>query len=297
MRHSPKNGVNIKNRYPLWSIILIFLLISGTFQKVISQELPVSVMTFNIRLDNPGDGINWWENRKELVAEKLLEISPDIVGMQEVLSQQLDYLSKTLTGYSFVGVGREDGKAKGEYVPVFYKDELFSLLDQGNFWLSATPHDTGSVGWDAALPRICTWAKLKDKSSGLEFYFLNTHFDHMGDTARAESARLIAKFINNETDGLPAVLTGDFNCSPLEEPYQVLNMKETGLNDACMAANPPGIFNEETFNGFGNTEQAGRIDVIYFKGSWTVKSYEVLKIKKGDLFISDHWPVLVSLMM
>ena len=266
---------------------LIVITVSG-------QNAPIKVMTFNIRYDNPGDGINWWENRRELVSEKILENSPDLVGMQEVLERQLNYLNERMQGYGSVGVGRDDGKTGGEYVPVLYKKERFTLLDRGTFWLSSTPGDTGSVGWDAALTRICTWGRFQDLSSGREFYFLNTHFDHMGDTARAESARLIVQFLEKETEGLPVVITGDFNCSPEQEPYRVMTAAGTGLEDACAAAGTAKDCAEGTFNGWGTEKDPQRIDFIFVNESWKVKSYQVLKIMEGDMFISDHWPVVSS---
>jgi endonuclease/exonuclease/phosphatase family metal-dependent hydrolase len=249
-------------------------------------------MTFNIRFDNPNDGINWWENRRGLVAEKILETSPDLIGMQEVLERQLDYLSGQLTGYGVAGVGREDGKTAGEYVPVLFRQDKFSLLDWGTFWLSATPNDTGSVGWDAALPRICTWVKLSETGSGRQLFFLNTHFDHMGDTARAESAKLILDFIKKETAGLPVILSGDFNCAPEEEPYGVLTGPGSGLTDACPAAGKDINCAEGTYQDWGREKNPPRIDFIFFNEPWNAKSYRVLKITKGDLYISDHWPVV-----
>jgi endonuclease/exonuclease/phosphatase family metal-dependent hydrolase len=168
------------------------------------------------------------------------------------------------------------------------------MLDNGTFWLSPTPQDTGSVGWDAALTRICTWGKFRELSSGMEFYFLNTHFDHMGDTARAQSAWLILDFIQKETDNIPVILTGDFNSSPMEEPYSILTEPEKGLSDVCQVINSSKAYNEGTFNGFGSENKPERIDMIFFKGKCEVNSYNVLKIKEGEMFISDHWPVVVE---
>lgn len=258
------------------------------------QDIAARVMTFNIRLDNPEDGVNSWENRKKILTKNLIRISPDIFGMQEVLQGQLQYLSENLPDYGYVGAGREDGKTAGEYGPVFYKKELFMVLHWGTFWLSATPADTGSVGWDAALPRICTWVKFLDLVTDQDFIFINTHLDHMGDTARAESAKLILDFIENQTDRLPVILTGDFNCSPEEEPYRILTNSMNGIKDACLLANSSEC-GTGTFNGFGSEKDPKRIDMIFVKGAWKANSYEVPEIKEGEMFISDHWPVVVEL--
>jgi len=252
-------------------------------------------MTFNIRYSNPEDGVNSWTNRKELLTKTLDRQSPDFIGMQEVLKRQLDYLLENLPQYQAIGVGRDDGKTGGEYVPVIYKHEHFQMLDNGTFWLSSTPADTASVGWDAALTRICTWGKFLEKNTGKEIFFLNTHFDHMGKTARAESARLILDFIEKETKGQPVILTGDFNCSPDEEPYRVLTCPGTSLSDACRVAGNEQEFLEGTFNGWGNEKEPKRIDMVFYNGGFVATSYEVLIIKDGDMFISDHWPVLVLL--
>jgi endonuclease/exonuclease/phosphatase family metal-dependent hydrolase len=252
-------------------------------------------MTFNIRYDNPADSINSWDNRKSLVVETLKTESPDIIGMQEVLLSQLTYLDGHLNDYGHVGVGRVDGKTSGEYVPVFYRSDHFNVVDWGTFWLSDTPEDTGSVGWDAALPRICTWVKFTDLETNKDFFFLNTHFDHMGQTARKESARLILDFIARNTASLPVIVTGDFNCSPEQEPYHILTSPDNGLKDACLLANGPEGCIEATFNGFGTSTENERIDLVLVKGYWKVESSQMLKIRDKEMYISDHYPVICNL--
>jgi endonuclease/exonuclease/phosphatase family metal-dependent hydrolase len=276
--------------YLLLMIIAFFSAIS-----VFGQDAFLRVMTFNIRYDNPEDGINRWDNRKQIVSDAIIEHSIDLAGMQEVLINQLNNLDDFLPGYRHLGVGRDDGKTAGEYVPIFYKYDRFRLLDNGTFWLSTTPLDTGSVGWDAALTRICTWGKFLDIACGQEFFFLNTHFDHMGDTARVGSARLILDFIEDQTNDLPVILTGDFNCSPEEKPYKVLINNDDGLRDVCLSSKSSVSCIEGTFNGFGSEKDPLRIDMIFIKGRWEVNSYEVLKIKDKEMFISDHWPIVTEL--
>jgi endonuclease/exonuclease/phosphatase family metal-dependent hydrolase len=263
-------------------------------QACLAQQ-DLRVMTFNIRFDNPEDGINSWENRSNFVVKTLGKESPDILGLQEVLQRQLVYLIEELKDYSYVGVGRDDGKTGGEYSPVLYKKERFQVLEWGTFWLSATPEDTGSVGWDAALPRICTWVKFNDLRDNRQFFFLNTHFDHMGQNARMESARLILNFIAKNTSGLPVIVTGDFNSGPSQEPYLILTNPGNGLQDVCLLANNPQVCSEGSFNGFGNSDEKERIDLILLKGNCNVLSVEMLKEKKGEMYISDHWPVVADI--
>ncbi len=254
----------------------------------------VKVMSFNIRFDNPADENNCWENRRKLATLTIRNVAPDFIGMQEALERQVLYLDASLPGYDYIGVGRDDGKKAGEYVPVFYRTDRFTLLDQGHFWLSETPGDTGSVGWDAALPRICTWGKFRETETGREILFLNTHFDHMGAKARAESARLILGFIGENMHTLPVILTGDFNCSADEEPYRILT-QGTGLSDACLASGDTNKCSEGTFNGFGHEQNPQRIDFIFFNEQFRTRSYEARKITYNGMFVSDHWPVLAQL--
>lgn len=259
------------------------------------------VMTLNARYDNPADAPHDWEARKPIIVHTVLEESADIIGFQEVLKHQLDDLDSLLPWYDYAGVGRDDGKEKGEYCPVFYKMNRFEMLDHGTLWLSETPLDTGSVGWDAALPRIMTWVRFRDlhlqrDGKFFEFYFLNTHFDHMGDIAREESAILILKFIDEHTQGLEVVLTGDFNVEPVSVPYLVLtahNEKGEGLQDVIgMESREQIEGGEPTFNGFGKTEDHSRIDFIFVSPGWDVFSYERLKVIKDGIYISDHYPVI-----
>jgi endonuclease/exonuclease/phosphatase family metal-dependent hydrolase len=277
------------------NLLFLNLLLLITACDVNHDTLSYRVMTFNIRFDNPADGINSWENRREFLASSLRNISPDIIGMQEVLERQLIYLDENLPEYDHVGVGREDGKTGGEYVPVFYRKDIFKMLDWGTFWLSATPEDTGSVGWDAALPRICTWVNFLDIEADQEFFYLNTHFDHMGLNARRESAGLILEFIRKETGNLPVILSGDFNCSPDNDPYSIFINDDLNLQDACVSVSHSVFNGEGTFNGFGSEKDPERIDMIFVKGGWKVECYEVLKLKDGGMFISDHWPVVAEL--
>jgi len=259
------------------------------------QDDSFRIMTFNIRFDNPSDGINAWENRKDFVTVTLLELSPEVIGMQEVLEHQATYIDENLPGYAYVGVGRDDGRTAGEYSPVFYKQDRFEVIDWGTLWLSETPYDTGSVGWDALLPRICTWVKFKDLQSEQDLFFLNTHFDHVGELARTESARLIVDFIQQHAKDLKVILTGDFNCTPDDDPYHILVGEGSGLVDACAHPEFAESCAEGTFNGFGHYSHPGRIDMILVKYIREVVDYQVIKAMQGEMYISDHWPVMVTL--
>ena len=180
--------------------------------------------TFNIRLQNGGDekaGVGW-SVRRDRVADYIKRNHIDVIGMQEVLHTQLEDLLQRLPEYDYVGVGRTDGATKGEYSPVFFLKERFEVLEKGNFWLSETPDVPGSVGWDAALERIASYAKLRDKATGKVFMAVNTHFDHVGVKARRESAKLIMRKIQEIVGTRPAVVTGDFNVTEDDEAYTTM---------------------------------------------------------------------------
>jgi len=267
-------------------LYFVFYLFSLLLIKNRPEE--ITVISYNIRYDNPDDGENQWSLRKEKVASYLRETQPDIVGMQEVLQHQLEYLNDVLDKFSYVGVGRDDGKTKGEYSPILYNSMNLKVEESNTFWLSETPEEI-SVGWDAALERICTYARFKDLTSGKQFWVFNTHFDHIGELARAASARLILRKIEKLNKmNIPVVITGDFNLTPDTEPIKILqNSFEDVLKDRA-----PSEKNYGTFTSF-KKEETGlrRIDYIFNKGFQLETADHIwVKTAKGG-WASDHHPV------
>ena len=269
--------------------LLLFLL---SFMSVFSIfENTLEVVSYNIRYDNSQDGENQWDIRKETLASYLLKSSPDIIGMQEVLNNQLADLSNFLKEYKHVGVGREDGKTKGEYSPIFYRKSKLKVLMSSTFWLSETPQKI-SVGWDAALERICTYALFIDRKSKKQFWVFNTHFDHLGQKARSESVNLILEQISilNVND-YPILITGDLNLTPETLPIKKF---QSNLNDVLSDLN---LNNPKygTFNGFDITKDAKRrIDYIFQKGFRALSAEHIwIKTPKG-LWASDHHPVYLK---
>ena len=269
--------------------LLLFLL---SFMSVFSIfENTLEVVSYNIRYDNSQDGENQWDIRKETLASYLLKSSSDIIGMQEVLNNQLADLSNLLKEYKYVGVGREDGKTKGEYSPIFYRKSKLKVLMSSTFWLSETPQKI-SVGWDAALERICTYALFIDRKSKKQFWVFNTHFDHLGQIARSESVNLILEQISilNVND-YPILITGDLNLTPETLPIKKF---QSNLNDVLSDLN----LNDPkygTFNGFDITKDAKRrIDYIFQKGFRALSAEHIwIKTPKG-LWASDHHPVYLK---
>ena len=269
-----------------------------------SSDLSMKVVSFNIRYDNPEDGVNRWEARIP-VKSYLTEQKPDIIGMQEVLHNQVLVLQEILPDYSYVGTGRNDNKTEGEYAPIFYNTNKFKLIDHSQFWLSETPDIPGSKSWDASLTRIVTWAQLEDKNSGHKFYAFNTHFDHRGVEARMESAILMSKKISEIAGDAPVIATGDFNIrkdhpSLGNKLYENLikSFKEnSSLENSAYISKSSGTSEGLTSTGFRpdwESKEGHAIDYVFVNDYFEVESHQVDKIVEGNLFISDHWPIVAK---
>lgn len=263
---------------------------------VAASDTTVRVMTFNIRYHNPGDGEHAWPHRKERVASVIRFHGADLVGVQEALKDQLDDLEALLPAYAWFGVGRDDGVAAGEFAPIFYRKERFVLLEEGTFWLSETPEVPGSKSWDAAITRLVTWGSFRDANTGTMFYLFNTHFDHRGEQARIESARLLQRRIKTIAGEAPVLVTGDFNVPPWAEAYGVMT---DGLNDAWRHTIAPPHGPPGTFQGFTvEVDKEGRrIDYIFVHAAVRVLRYGVLTDHWNGHFPSDHLPVLAEVVL
>jgi endonuclease/exonuclease/phosphatase family metal-dependent hydrolase len=277
--------------------ILVIMGLPLCFTAGMAQMVSVKVMTYNIRYANAGDTPNAWGERKEKVFALISESDPDVFGLQEALKEQITDMEKAFPGYKRVGVGRDDGKEAGEYSPLFYNAGKYKLKESGVFWLSQTPTLPGSRGWDAACNRVVTWVQLKDKASGLPFFVFCTHFDHMGEVARRNSARLLLHAVDSLAGTMPVVVLGDFNALPESEPYRIITDTSNPLHltDAhTLCENPRGP--AYTYTGFevGGIE-GERIDYIFLKGETAVTSYGVDPANNGTYYPSDHLPVSVGL--
>jgi len=256
-----------------------------------AQELTIG--TYNIRYDNPKDTGNLWVNRAPVVATLIRFHDFDIFGTQEGYKNQLDYIVNALPQYNYSGVGRNDGKDKGEHSAIFYKKDDFNLLNKGDFWLSQTP-DTPSLGWDATCcNRICSWVYLQHKKSGKKFYFFNAHYDHQGIQARKESSKLVLQKINEIAGNSPIVFTGDLNGSHKSDWYQAIATSGK-LRDTYSEVKYP-YANNASHNGFGSTKDSSDIiDHIFITKHFTVSKWGVLTDTYHGKFPSDHFPVLVE---
>lgn len=282
----------------MWSRSLLILVSCVWLElcwSTIPAAEPLHVMSYNIRYANPQDGEDVWSARRDTVAATLS--AADICGLQEVLVSQLNDLRERLPQWDWYGVGRDDGTAQGEMVPIGFRKERLELLDKGTFWLSAQPTAVGKPGWDAALPRIASWARLRDRVSSAEFLFLNTHFDHRGKQARAESGALLRTWLAEHRQALPVIVTGDFNAQLSDQPLMNLLMADRSagalvLQDARSRAAKADTGPTGTWNAFKKIAEGSRIDHILVAAPITVDEFLTLDPRTSTgRFGSDHLPI------
>jgi endonuclease/exonuclease/phosphatase family metal-dependent hydrolase len=277
-------------------ISVLSVLIAFQCNSVYGQFSKLKVLSFNIRYNNPNDGDNSWPNRSERVKNFLWSESPDIIGFQEVLHNEVLELDRALFNYNFserqytrIGVGREDGKTKGEYSPIYFRSNRFQLISSKTVWLSQTP-DKPSKGWDAACERIATFALLFDEELKDTLLVVNAHWDHVGVVARKESAKLILNEMNNYSSIQNKILMGDFNCTP-EDP--ALKKLRAEFSDAGIGA----FSKVGTFNNFERAAnpKAPRIDYVFYKlKNLGFHSYKVGNTDVTEPLLSDHFPIVVE---
>jgi endonuclease/exonuclease/phosphatase family metal-dependent hydrolase len=256
------------------------------------EKLSMKLISWNIRLETESDGPHTWQFRREAVVDFLKQEQPAIIGFQEALHAQVEYLQTQLGGYSFVGVGRADGREAGEYVPVFYDTARFHLMDAGHFWLSETPEVAGSKGWDALCERMVSWVRLQEKRSSRQLLVVNTHLDHIGVEARKMSVDMLLAFLAGHTDE-ELILMGDFNFSPDDPNYPRLT---AALTDARQIEPTWEERERPTYTGFDqNEENDALVDFIFLSKGILPASYRAPILNTGNLIPSDHRPVVVEL--
>jgi endonuclease/exonuclease/phosphatase family metal-dependent hydrolase len=259
--------------------------------------IELTVVTFNIRYAAANDGVNSWPNRRALLVRTIRTHDPDLFGCQEVLDSQAQFLRENFPEYGFLGTGRDDGATRGEYSPILYRQSRFELLRHGQFWLSPTPEQVGSRGWDAALPRICTWAQLRLREGPVLWVF-NSHWDHRGQTARTEAGRLIRHRAAAMAGRDPVVIIGDFNIPEDGAGYRALLEPGTdglSLRDAYRLVHPIPSPDEATLHDFTGNRQGRRIDHILISPHWSALSAIIDDAHEGRVYPSDHFPVVTRL--
>lgn len=262
------------------------------------EPAEIRVMSFNIRLGVAKDGDNHWDKRKDLLADTIRDFDPHVLGVQEAFDFQTKFIGKQVRGYQYVGRSRDRGRASGEQCGIYFRAERFDKLGEGHFWLSENTDQPGSQGWDSAYPRMATWVKLWDRLDQNSFYVINTHFDHKGETARLEGAKLIRNFVEQLPEDSNVIVMGDFNAGENSAPYQALFNKDadqTKLTDSFRSHVLSASANEGTFNGFTGTDTGDRIDWIGVTDKFQVESAAIVKSSVEGRYPSDHFPVTAVL--
>jgi endonuclease/exonuclease/phosphatase family metal-dependent hydrolase len=259
------------------------------------------VMSFNVRTSSAQDGENGWGFRRELFFREIERFAPDLIGFQEVRADQHDAIVERMKAYGFVGVARDDGQRRGEWSLAGFRRERFENLGAGDFWLSETPEVPGSKSWDAALTRICTWVRLRDRQTSRALLFANTHFDHKGVISREHASRLLVTKLTELAQGRPVVLAGDFNINEDTAAYAVLTQPRGAsggawLIDAYRAVHPQRSPEEATFHGFKGTRIGSRIDFVFHSPELKALSATIERgMSPEGLYPSDHYAVTAVL--
>ncbi|MDI6850158.1 MAG: endonuclease/exonuclease/phosphatase family protein [Candidatus Saccharicenans sp.] len=279
----------------LFLLVILFSVFIFSCCSEPKEPLELKVITFNVRFDNPADGRQAWEFRRQAAGQLLRSLEADLIGTQEVLKNQLDDFLERLPGYGYLGVGRADGRTAGEYSAIFYRKDRLQVVKSGNFWLSQTPEVPGSRGWDAACERIVTWAIFRENYGDLELAFFNTHLDHVGQTARREGALMLINKIQDLAGNLPVILGGDFNSPADSEPIRIILDGGFLFNSRTLAGEVVGP--DWSFHGFGRVPEEKRqlIDFIFVSHQFEVLEYRNLFEQVNGTYHSDHNPILVKL--
>lgn len=246
------------------------------------------IMSFNLLCS--GKFRRRWQNRIPLAVRAIRNYEPDSFGVQEAHIGWMNALAASLPDYAWVGVGRDDGAEKGEFSAVFFRRDMFRLIDSGTFWLSETPEKPG-LGWDADCIRVCTWALLENTETGKRFVHFNTHLDHIGPIAQQKGAELVAERSRSLFADVPAVFTGDFNVTPESAPCQAV--KAGGFRDARDVA--PVTDKGVTFHDFESGRESSVIDYVFVRGDVKVNSFSVIRDRIDGELPSDHYPVIADI--
>jgi endonuclease/exonuclease/phosphatase family metal-dependent hydrolase len=283
-------------------VLWLSVLLSDRVAVGADPQRSIRVMSFNIRYGTARDGSNHWDLRKEFVVKTIEAFNPDLLGTQETLGFQRDYLAEQLAGYEQLGVGRNDGRDDGEMMALFYRKNRFEDLASGHFWLSETPEEVGSKSWDSSLPRMVTWVKLKDRyqPDAKPIACFNTHFDHLGIQARLESARLLRQQAIKLGESSSIIITGDFNTGEQTPPYNALfdpiDKNLAPFVDTFRSVHKVRTEQEGTFSGFRSTAITGaRIDWIAVSADWKIMQAGIDRTERNGSTPSDHFPVTAVL--
>lgn len=257
---------------------------------------PLSVMSFNIRYGTANDGENHWSRRREMLFDVIREQNADLVGLQEALASQIDEIVAAVPAYAVVGVGRDDGRARGEFSAILFRRDRFRVADSGTFWFSDTPAVPGSKSWGNTITRISTWARFVDRD-GSAFWHFNLHLDHQSQPSRERSTELLFQRITARAiPAEPVIVTGDFNVGEGNVAIHTL------IGNPATSAAPlvdtfrvrhPDAKEVGTFNGFAFGKTTGdKIDYVLVEPGTQVIDAAIIRTSRNDRYPSDHFPVV-----
>jgi endonuclease/exonuclease/phosphatase family metal-dependent hydrolase len=273
----------------LTAVQISCLVATGTLLAA-DPPVPLKVMSFNVRYGTANDGKDAWPERKDLVVRTIQAFEPDLLGTQEMLPFQAEYIHTKLPDYEYIGWSRDESK-DGEQCGIYVRKKRFKIVESGQFWLSDTPETKFSKSWDSSLPRVLTWIRIEDRSNhNRPLLFANTHFDHRGIQARLNSAILCRQKLHELADGLPVILSGDFNCGCESAPAKEL-LKDSQLIDSYSAVSHPAEESEGTFHGFSGKPGRDRIDWILLSPGLKAIEAAIDTTNDAGRYPSDHFPV------
>lgn len=275
-----------------WFALLISLSIPACSKK----PLELRVMTFNIRYINSGDhGVKAWTHRRDDVAGLMRDSQSDFIGLQEAFRTMLDDVHERMPGYGEIGVGRENGKEKGEYAAILYKQDVWSVRENGTFWLSDTPDVAASSTWGNKVTRICTWGLFQHKNTSRRICVFNAHFDHESQQAREKGASLIRRRISLQDPAMPVIFMGDLNAPPENPAIRLISVSEPPLRDVWTHMSPMPAEQSGTYHGFDGRKNGPRIDYIFASDQIQPLSATLHHDQKEGIYPSDHYPVSARL--
>lgn len=258
-----------------------------------AQAEDLTVMSFNLRYASPKSP-NSWPERRPVTRALISEFRPDVFGTQEGVYQQLKDIADDLPEYRWIGTGR-DGGSRGEFMAIFYRPDRLEPLEFDHFWLSDTPEVIGSTTWGNTNRRMVTWVKFRDRTSDVDFYFINTHFDHQIQEAREKSAQLLLDRVEKLNTRRPIILVGDFNAVAAKNPAYHTLVGEERFQDTWTTAEKRGP-DLNTFHNYGGAKPGqARIDWILTRGNVNCLFTEVVAFAQDGQYPSDHFPVIARL--
>jgi len=273
------------------ALLYALLILSATAVRA-QDAADLRVMTFNIRYGTAQDGDNQWHRRRDFLVDVIRAPAPHVLGVQEALAFQLDEIRAALPQYAQAGVGRDDGRASGEYSPILFDSTRLTLLANGTFWFSDTPEVPGSTSWGNRITRICTWAVFHDRTTGRNFAVYNVHWDHESQPSRERSAALLLERIAaRDNPELPVLVTGDFNAGESNAAFLKL-VSDDGLRlRDTFRVTSPGADSVGTFHAFEGRRDGDKIDAVLAGPEWQVTEAQIVRSERAGRYPSDHFPV------